>query len=122
MTGISGCFSAFARLQAFTTGKLTESLPESLKNVAIENTSSTTYISSHDKFTTIARRGYRSIAQASPASEFAHFENAPSTIDRHLRAAAPVFRLRPDHDGHGPYRSSTCRVKTLPAVPGPRLR
>jgi phosphoglycerol transferase MdoB-like AlkP superfamily enzyme len=114
MAGISSRFFGSMRtfVQVFTTGKLTETLPQSLKNCGYRNMlffPFDAHFLSHDKFyksigfdEVFDRRaqGITSIHER----DRVYFENALSTIDRHLRASsAPFFVYVQTMTAHGPY-------------------
>jgi phosphoglycerol transferase MdoB-like AlkP superfamily enzyme len=114
MAGISSRFFGSLRtfVQVFTTGKLTETLPQSLKNCDYRNMlffPFDAHFLAHDKF-------YKSIgfdevfdrrAQGITAiheRDRVYFENALSAIDRHLRVSgAPFFVYVQTMTAHGPY-------------------
>ena len=114
MAGISSRFFGSLRtfVQAFTTGKLTETLPQSLKHCGYRNMlffPFDAHFLSHDKF-------YKSIgfdevfdrrAQGITGiheRDRVYFENALAAIDRHLRASgAPFFVYVQTMTAHGPY-------------------
>jgi phosphoglycerol transferase MdoB-like AlkP superfamily enzyme len=114
MAGISSRFFGSLRtfVQVFTTGKLTETLPQSLKNCGYRNMlffPFDAHFLSHDKF-------YKSIgfdevfdrrAQGITTiheRDRVYFENALFAIDRHLRASgAPFFVYVQTMTAHGPY-------------------
>jgi hypothetical protein len=114
MAGISSRFFGSLRtfVQAFTTGKLTETLPQSLKHCGYTNILFFPFEAdflSHDKF-------YKSIGFDEVLDRRAqgitgiherdrvYFENALAAIDRHLRAgSAPFFVYVQTMTAHGPY-------------------
>jgi phosphoglycerol transferase MdoB-like AlkP superfamily enzyme len=114
MAGISSRFFGSLRtfVQVFTTGKLTETLPQSLKNCGYRNLlffPFDAHFLAHDKF-------YKSIGFDEVLDRRAqgitgiherdrvYFENALSAIDQHLRASgAPFFVYVQTMTAHGPY-------------------
>jgi hypothetical protein len=114
MAGLSSRFFGSLRtfVQVFTTGKLAETLPQSLKHCGYINMLFFPFEAnflSHDKF-------YRSIGfdqlfdqDAQGLSSIherdrVYFENALAAIDRHLRASsAPFFVYVQTMTAHGPY-------------------
>jgi phosphoglycerol transferase MdoB-like AlkP superfamily enzyme len=114
MAGISSRFFGSLRtfVQVFTTGKLAETLPQSLKNCGYRNLlffPFDAHFLAHDKF-------YKSIGFDEVLDRRAqgitgiherdrvYFENALSAIDRHLRASgAPFFVYVQTMTAHGPY-------------------
>ena len=114
MAGISSRFFGSLRtfVQVFTTGKLAETLPQSLKNCGYRNMlffPFDAHFLSHDKFyksigfDEVFDRRAQGIAGIHERDRV-YFENALSAIDRHLRASsAPFFVYVQTMTAHGPY-------------------
>jgi hypothetical protein len=114
MAGISSRFFGSLRtfVQVFTTGKLAETLPQSLKNCGYRNIlffPFDAHFLGHDKFyksigfDAVFDRKAQGIAGIHERDRV-YFENALSAVDQHLRASdAPLFVYVQTMTAHGPY-------------------